>query len=101
MGVAGDHDVDRLVELLDDVDDRAGDARAFIVVAGRQAAFVDQHHDRLDAARLQFRDQRIHRLGLVAEFEAGDAVRRDDQFGVPFSVSPMKATGMPSNFLIS
>ena len=78
MGVAGDHDVDRAVEFLHDVDDRAGDARAFIVVAGRQAAFVDQHHDGLDAARLQFGDQRIHRLGLVAEFEPGRADRRDD-----------------------
>jgi len=35
---------------------------------------MDQHDDGLDAARLQFGDQRIDRLGLVAEFEAGRAV---------------------------
>ena len=51
---------------------------AFIVVAGRIAALVDQHDDGLDAARLQFRNQRVHGLGLVPEFEAGDAGRRDD-----------------------
>ncbi|MGY3109246.1 hypothetical protein ACVWW7_005873 [Bradyrhizobium sp. LM6.9] len=34
---------------------------------------MDQHHDRLDPTRLQLRDLRIHRLGLVAEFKAGDA----------------------------
>ena len=73
MGVAGDHHIDRAIEFFDDVDDRARDARALIIVAGRRAAFVDQHHDGLDAARLQFGHQRIHRLGLVAEFETGRA----------------------------
>ena len=85
-----------LVELLHDIDDRAGDARALVVIAGRQAAFMDQHDDGLDAARLQFGNQRVHRLGLVAEFEAGGALRRDDVRRA-FQVSPMKATGMPSN----
>ena len=45
-----DDDVDGLVELADDVDDRARDAGAFVVVAGREAALVDQHDDGLDAA---------------------------------------------------
>ena len=39
---------------------------------------MDQHHDGLDAARLQLGHQRVHCLGLVAEFEAGGARRRDD-----------------------
>src|SRR6185437_12756972 len=39
MGVAADHDVDGAVEFFDDVDDGAGNAGAFIVVAGRLTAF--------------------------------------------------------------
>ena len=76
VGVAADHDIDGAIELLDDIDDRPGDARAFIVVAGRIAAFVDQHHDRRDAARLQLRHQRVDGVRLVPEFQAGDAGRR-------------------------
>ena len=78
MGVAADHDVDRLVEFLDDVDDRSGDSGTFIIIAGRKTAFMDQHDDGFDAARLQLRHQRVHRISLVAEFEACDAHRRDD-----------------------
>ena len=75
--MAGDHDVDRLIELFHDVDDRSRNAGAFIVVARRQSAFVDQDDDGLDAARLQFRDQRVHRAGFVAKFKVGNARRRD------------------------
>src|SRR6185437_16555574 len=78
MGVAADHDVDGAVEVFDDVDDGAGNAGAFIVIAGGIAAFVDQYDDGLDATRLQFRHQRVHRLGLVPEFQSRDARRRDD-----------------------
>ena len=76
--VAAHHQVDRLVEALDDVDDSAADARAFVVVAGREAAFVDQQHDRLDALLAQLRHEFIHRLGLVAEAQATHARRHDD-----------------------
>ena len=75
--MAADHHIDRAIEFLDDVDDRAGDAGAFIVVAGRETAFMDQHHDGLDAARLQFGQQRVHGVGLVPEFQVGHAGRRD------------------------
>src|SRR6202158_1843288 len=78
MGVAADHDVDRAIEFLDDIDDRSGYARTFIVVAGRKTAFMDQYDDGLDTARLQFRHQRVHRVSLVPEFETRDAHRRDD-----------------------
>jgi hypothetical protein len=78
VGVAADHNADGGIQLLDDVDDRPGDAGAFVVVAGRKAAFMDQHDDGFDAARHQFRHQRVHRDGLVAEFEAHDADRRND-----------------------
>ena len=78
MGVAGNHDIDRAVEFLDDVDDRPRYPRAFIVVAGRIAAFVDQHDDGLDAACLQFRDQRIYGVRLVLEFEAREPDGRND-----------------------
>ena len=79
--MAGDHDVDRVIELLDDIDDRSRNAGAFVVVPGRQSAFMDQDDDGLDAARLQFRDQRIHRTGFVAKFEVGNADRRDEARG--------------------
>ena len=39
---------------------------------------MDQDDDGLDAARLQFRDQCIDRLGFVAKFEVGNADRRDE-----------------------
>ena len=78
MGVAADNDIDRFIEFLDDIDDRSGNAGALIIIAGRKAAFVDQHHDGFDAACLQFRHQRIHRFGLVLELKSGDAGRRDD-----------------------
>ena len=58
-----------------------------------EGRLMDQHDDGLDAARLQFGDQRIHRLGLVAEFEP--ATPSGETIGVPFNVRPMKATGMP------
>ncbi len=73
MGVAADDDVDRAIEFLDDIDDRSGYSGTFIIIAGRKAAFMDQHDDGLDAARLQLRHQRVHRVGLVAEFEPGHA----------------------------
>ena len=76
--MAADHDIDRFVELPDDIEDRAGEAWTLVVIAGRKTAFVDQDHDGLDAVRLQFRHERVHRVGLVAEFEAGDALRGDD-----------------------
>src|SRR6202011_2001608 len=78
MSVAADHDVDRAIEFLDDVDDRSGYARTFIIIAGRKTAFMDQHDDGLDAARLELRHQRVHGVGLVPEFETCDADRRDD-----------------------
>ncbi|OIQ65558.1 hypothetical protein GALL_528820 [mine drainage metagenome] len=78
MGVAADHDVDRAVEFFHNVDDGPGDAGAFIVVAGRKTAFVDQHDDGLDATRLQFGDQRVDGVGLVAEFKTRRADRRND-----------------------
>ena len=68
--VAADHQVDRLVEVLHDLDDRPADARALVVVAGRHAAFVDQHDDRLDALFPQLGHQRVDGLGLVAEGRA-------------------------------
>src|SRR5665213_1281394 len=69
---------DRAVEFPDDIDDGAGDAGAFVVIAGRIAALMDQHDNGLDAARLQLRNQCVHRLGLIPELEARDAGRRDD-----------------------
>ena len=74
--MAADHHIDRAAEFPDDVDDRSGYAGAFIIVAGREAAFMDQHHDGLDAARLQFGQQRVDGVGLVPEFQVGDAGRR-------------------------
>src|SRR5262249_60311103 len=70
--------IDRLIEFLDDVDDRSSDGWALIVVAGWHATLVDQHHDGFHALALQFRHQRVHGRNLIAEFEAGGARRRDD-----------------------
>jgi hypothetical protein len=55
-----------------------GDAGALVHGAGRKAALVDQHQDRLDALGAQLRHQRVHRLGLVLELQAGHAGRRHD-----------------------
>ena len=70
VGVAADHEIDRAVEFLDDVDDGAGDRGAFIIIAGRITTFVDQDDNGFNAARLQFRHKRIHGLGFIAEFQA-------------------------------
>src|SRR6516225_8510273 len=78
MGVTADDDVDRGVEFFGDLDDGAGNAGTFIIVPGRKTAFVDQDHDRLDAARFQFGNGRIDGFRLVFEFEPGSAGRRDD-----------------------
>ena len=77
VGVAGDERVDLGVEVVDDVDDRAGDPGALVVRRrrDRRAALVDQHDDRLDALRLELGDERVDRLDLVEELEAGDAGR--------------------------
>src|SRR6185503_20048573 len=68
-----DHDIDRGIELLHDVDNGSRYTRTFIVVAGRKAAFMDQHDDGLDPSRLQLAGQRVHGLGLVLELQAGRA----------------------------
>jgi len=81
VGVAAHHDIDGTVEFPDDIDDRSRDARALIIFADRQAALMDQHHNCLDAASSQFRNQRVDRLGLVAELEAGCGGRRNDVSG--------------------
>ena len=81
VGVAAHHDIDGAVEFFYDIDDWSRDARAFIIIADRNAALVDQHNDGLDAASLQFRNQRIDRFGLVAELEAGCGGRRNDVSG--------------------
>ena len=73
MRVAADDEVNGLVELTDDGDDGPGNPRTFVVVAGRKAALVDQHDDGFDAALPQLRHQRVYRLGLVPEFQPGDA----------------------------
>ena len=73
MRVAADDEVDGLVELADDGDDGSGNPRTLVVVAGREAALVDQHDDGLDAALPELRHQRVDRLGLVPEFQPGDA----------------------------
>jgi DNA-binding IclR family transcriptional regulator len=41
MRMAADDHIDRFAEPLDDLDDRAGDSRALIVVARGEPAFVD------------------------------------------------------------
>ncbi len=73
--MAADDDIDRLVEFLDDVDDRPGYSRTLIVAAGGKAAFVNQHHDGFDPARPEFRHQRVDGLGFVVELEPGDTGR--------------------------
>jgi len=76
--VAADHDIDGLVEFSDDIHDRPGNAGAFVVVAGRKSALMDQHNDGLNTSRLQLWHQRVHGFGLVAEFETGHGLRGDD-----------------------
>src|SRR5205814_9227550 len=78
VGVAADHHVDCFVEFLDDVDDRSGYAGTFIIVAGRKAAFMDQHDDGLDPAGPQLRHQRVDGLRLVLEFQTLNAHRRHE-----------------------
>src|SRR3954463_12888104 len=81
MGVAGDDQIDRMVELPGDVDDRAGYAGTLIVSAAGKATFVDQQHDSLHAPGLQLRHQRVDGLGLVAEFQTGRGGWRYDAGG--------------------
>ena len=81
--VSADHDIDGLVQFRDDLDDGARNTGTLIVVAARQTTLVDKENDRLDASRLQLRHQRVHRLRLVAEFEAGNALRRNDARRAP------------------
>ena len=76
--VPADDQIHRWVELLDDVDDGAGDARAFVVVPGREAAFMDQHDDGFHALGTQLRHQLVDRFGLIVEAQALDAAGRDD-----------------------
>jgi hypothetical protein len=78
VGVTADDDVDRLVELLHNIDDRSGNTRAFIVVAGGEAALMDQHHDGLNALGLQFGHQRVDGVRFIPEFETGNAGRRHE-----------------------
>ena len=73
MRMAADDDIGRLVEFLDDIDDRAGDAGALVVIARGKAAFVDKHHDGFDPLGVQFRHEGIHGLSFVLEREAGNA----------------------------
>ena len=76
------------------------DIRDIHLVADGKTAFVDEHHDGLDALRFQFRHQRVHGVGLVREFQTGDAWRRNDRRRA-LQGQAMKATGIPSKVLIS
>src|SRR5579863_6171070 len=78
MVVAADHEIDRTIEFLDDVDDGAGDRGALIVVAGRIAALVNQDDNGFNAARLQFGHECIYGLRLIAKFQARGARRRNN-----------------------
>ena len=52
VGVAADDHVHFVVQAVDDIHDRAGDTDTAVDLARRRlwvAAFMDQHHDRLDA----------------------------------------------------
>ncbi len=71
--MAADHEVHGPVQLRHDLGDRPGDAGALVHAAGRKAALVDQHHDRLDALGPQLGHQRVHGLGLVLEGQAGNS----------------------------
>ncbi len=71
----------------------AGDAVAFVVGAGLEAALVEEDDDRLDALAHSTRLD-VRRLHLVQEVDGGDA-RRPDELGVASSVIPMKPTLTP------
>jgi hypothetical protein len=77
--VAGDDEVDARVEVLRDVDDRAGQAAATGLApegerrAGRrQAALVQQHDDRLDPRAAQVAGGEVRRRDLVLELDVLD-----------------------------
>lgn len=76
--VAGDEQVDFGVGALDDIDDGAGNARALVVIAGREATLMNQNHDGANALPAQALDQRVDRIGLILEPVSGDARRGDD-----------------------
>ena len=71
--VAGEDQVDGVVELRRRPDDRPGEAGAIVVPAGRQSALVDHDDDRLDALAPEPWHQAVHRLGLVVELQPRDA----------------------------
>ena len=83
VGVAGDDQVDLRVQVLGDVDDRAGDADALPVGAGLHAALVEQHDDGLHAAAAQFAGGPVGGLDLVAELDALDAGLGDERRAWP------------------
>jgi len=61
---------------------------------------MDQHDDGLDAARLSSGTSALT-VSASSRNSRPAALSGEMMFGVPFNVSPMKATGMPSNVLIS
>ena len=88
VGVAGHHDVDGVVEPVDDVDERAVQVVAVVVQAVLRTGvrrlrrpFVEQHDDRLDPLGPQLGDVAVGRLGLVEEVHPGDAGLRHDRGG--------------------
>ena len=94
---ADDH-VHFVVEAIDDIQDRAGDADTAVDRAGAawDAAFVDQHHDRLNAFLFQLGHQGIDRVGFVQEVQARRRRTAYTMLGVPSRVMPMKATLAPA-----
>ncbi len=76
--MAGDEQVDFIARALDDIDNRAGNTRAFVVSAGWESAFMDDHYNGLDTLFLQFRNESINRIGFIVEVQHGYPGRSHD-----------------------
>ena len=84
MGMTADHQVDCGIQLRDDVGDRrSGELSiAAVDVLNRSAlgsAFVNQHHDRLDALAANLCNPLIDRLRLIDEFQSSDCAGGHDR----------------------
>ena len=71
------------------------------VTRRRHAALVDEDDDRLDALRAKLGDERVDRVGLVAEVDSPATPDGLTMIGVPSSVMPMNATLAPLKFRIA